>query len=435
MKKSIALVLALLMIVPMAMFAQGTTEAAAEDNSPITIEFWTHEDVNRQKLEDRYIAEFKQTHPNVTINVTRQSAEKMIELVQTSFAAGQGPTIFNLSINDEYPYIVAGRVAPMDYAAAGYKDANDVIGKYASNSLAPVTYNGDVYGLPLELTNWCIFINKKVFRDAGLDPEKDYPKTWEDMVTISQKIVKRDGDVITRRGYDFRYKYYLENCVPMVEQLGGKLLSDDGKEAIVGQDAWVKWLTFMQQWGPNGLNLGSPTYTAARKLFNKDNGDIAMCSTGLYQEARIKADNPTFYDSKEWMVVPYPQFKDAVKKVPACYYGHYYMVNADADARTRKASWELISYMLSHGEEYLETTQVIQPTKALLEGETFKNMPYSSVFKSDLESGHIVYYGASSTAIQAALDTAVKAVMLQNVAPIDAYKDLKKTVQELIDEQ
>ena len=266
----------------------------------------------------------------------------------------------------------------MNYKAAGYKDASEVINAYAPKMLDPVTVNGQVYGLPLELTNWCIFINKKVFRSAGLDPEKDYPKTWEDMVKISQKIVIRNGDIITRRGYDFRYKYYLENNVPMVEQLGGQLISDDGKEAIVGKDAWIAFLTYMQQWGPNGLNLGSPTYKAGRSVFNADNNDLAMCSTGLYQEARIKHDNPAFYESGEWMVVPYPKFENAVKDVAACYYGHYYMVNADATKAQQEAAWQLISYMLSHGDEYLSQVNIIQPTTALLNSDTFKNMPYSS---------------------------------------------------------
>ncbi|MBP3709587.1 MAG: extracellular solute-binding protein [Treponema sp.] len=401
----------------------------------ITIEFWTHEDLNRQKLEDRYIQEFTAEHPNVTVNVTRQGAEKLIELVQTAFAAGKGPTMFNLSVNDEYPYIISGRVAPINYKAAGYNNAQAVISAYAPKMLESVTYNGDVYGLPLELTNWCIFINKKVFRDAGLDPEKDYPKTWEDMVTVSEKIVRRNGDIITRRGYDFRYKYYLENCVPMVEQLGGQLISDDGKEAIIGKDAWIKFLTFMQEWGPNGKNLGSPTYTPARSAFNKDNNDIGMCSTGLYQQARIRIDNQAFYDSGEWMVVPYPVFKDAVKDVAACYYGHYYMVNADVSKAEQEAAWQLISYMLSHGEEYLREVNIIQPTTALLNSQTFKDMPYSDVFAGDFERGHIVYYSAGSTAIQNALGTAVQSVMLQNVSPEDAYATLKTTVQELIDEE
>lgn len=427
--KKVLVALLVLLLASSFVFAQGSKE-----DKQITIEFWTHEDVNRQALEDRYIAEFEASHPNVKINVTRQASTKLIELIQTAFAAGEGPDVFNLSINDEYPYIVAGRVAPMDYEAAGFADAQAVKDAYLDGMIDPVTYEGEVYGLPLELTNWCIFINKKVFRDAGLDPETDYPKTWEDMVEISQKIVIRDGDILVRRGFDFRYPYYLEAMVPMVEQLGGALFSEDGTEAIVGEDAWVTWLTFMQQWGPNGLNLGSPTYTNARSLFNKDNNDIAMANTGLYQEARIKADNPDFYDSGEWMVVPFPVFENAVKDVAACYYGHYYMVNADSDDETQKVAWEFIAYMLSHGEEYLTEVNIIQPTKALMESDTYKNMPYSDVFTKDFERGHIVYYGAASTEIQSQLRTAVEAVMLQNVDPYKAYQDLKKNVQEIIDE-
>jgi len=423
-----------LMLCIMAAVAMTVPSAVFAKAKKVTIEFWTHEDANRQKLEDRYIKEFEAKNPNVQVNVTRQAAEKLIELIQTSFAAGKGPTMFNLSINDEYPYIAAGRVAPMNYKAAGYKNAGDVINAYAPKMLDPVTVKGKVYGLPLELTNWCIFVNKKVFRDAGLDPAKDLPKTWEDMVAVSKKIVKRDGNIITRRGYDFRYKYYLENNVPMVEQLGGKIVSDDGKEAIVGKDAWIKFLTFMQKWGPNGDNLGSPTYAHARSLFNKDNNDIAMCSTGLYQEARIKHDNPSFYDSGEWMVIPYPKFADAKQDVAACYYGHYYMVNADASKAEQEASWALIRYMLNHGEEYLKEVGLVQPTTALLNSKTFKDMPYSSVFANDLKRGHIVYYGANTTAIQNALGTAIEGVMLQNKTPEEAYTELKKTVQELISE-
>ncbi len=429
MKKFMLIMLSLLVLTS-AVFAQGSQE-----QKQITLEFWTHEDANRQALEDRYAQEFMASHPNVTINITRQASTKLIELVQTAFAAGEGPDIFNLSINDEYPFIVNGRVAPMDYEATGYKNAEDAKNAYLSGMLDPVTYDGEIYGLPLELTNWCIFINKNVFKDAGLDPEKDYPKTWVEMVEVSLKLVIRDGDILVRRGYDFRYPYYLESMVPMVEQLGGKLISDDGKEAIVGEEAWITWLTFMQQWGPNGLNLGSPTYKNARSLFNKNNNDIGMATTGLYQEARIKNDNPDFYNSGEWMVVPFPVFENAVNDTAACYYGHYYMVNADADKETQKVAWEFISYMLSHGEEYLSEVNIIQPTKALMESETFKNMPYSDVFAADMERGHIVYYGASSTEIQSLLRTAVESVMLQGETPKNAYLKLKSSVQELLDEE
>lgn len=433
MKKVLALVLLALAIM-LPVFASGNTAQAEELDltQPVTLEFWTHEDAARQALEDRYIAEFKELYPNVTVNVTRQSAEKLRELVQTSFAAGEGPSFFNLPIENERQYIEAGRVAPCDYEALGFKDAKDLLANYADGMIDGVCMDGDVYGLPLELTNWSIFINKKVFRDAGLDPETDYPKTWEDMVEVCKKIVLRDGDIITRRGYDFRYSYELTYFIPIVEQLGGELTEDGG---CVNKDAWVKALDFMKAWGPNGENLGNPTLTAARKLFNKDNGDIAMCTTGLYQESRILSDNPDFYNSGEWMVVPYPKFENAVKDAASCYYGHFYMVNADASPLEQRMAWELIKYFLltpGHAEEYLTNVGLIQPTNALMNGDVYKSQPYSQVFTDDFARAHITYYGKGATAIQSAINAAIKKVMLENADSSATYDALQKNVLDIL---
>lgn len=428
MKKAlIAMLLVLAIAFPM--FAQGAVE---EDNSPITLEFWTHEDAARAELEDKWIKEFQEIHPNVTVNVTRQGAEGLRDLVQTAFAANEGPSFFNLPIENEFQYIEAGRVAPCDYKTLGFKDAADLLDHYQDGMIDAVVYDGDVYGLPLELTNWSIYLNKKVFRDAGLDPETDYPKTWEDMVEVSKKIIIRDGDIITRRGFDFRYKYELTYFVPMVEQLGGALTEEEG---CVNRDAWVKALTFMQNWGPQGDNLGSPTLTAPRKLFNKDNNDIAMANTGLYQESRILSENPTFYNSGEWMVVPYPVFEDAVKDVAGCYYGHFYMVNADKSEREQKMSWELIKYFLlseGHAELYLTNVGLIQPLKTLMNGEIYQSMPYSDVFSGDFARSHIVYYGKGAAEIQTLINSAIKSVMLQGTDPAAAYDALQKNVLEVL---
>ena len=407
-----------------------TVNAAA--NMEIT--FWTHEDPNRTEIEDRYIAEFEQANPGVTIKRVTSGSGKIQELVLTAFAANQGPDIFNMSIEDEYAYIVNERLAAVDFEAAGYPSLKAVYDAYVLGVLDPVTYKGKLYGLPLELTNWCIFINKKVFRDVGLDVEKDYPKTWEEMVEVSDKIAIREGEILKRRGFDFRYPYYLVAFVPMVEQLGGKLISDDGKTAIVNDEAWLKFLKFMQEWGPSGRNLGSPTYTNARTLFNKDNNDIAMCTTGLYQEGRIRADNLDFYNSGEWMVVPFPVFKDAVKDVPCAYYGHYYMVNGQKPKENQQMAWKFVAYMLSHPEEYLTKVNIVQPTVELMNSETYKSMPYSDVFTNDMAKAHVVYYGENSAEIQALIREAVESVMLAGISPEDALKTLKRKVQEVLEE-
>lgn len=432
MKKNIIIALLCVLLV-MPIFANGEKEGE-KPGDPITIKYWTHEDPNRTRIEERYMAEFEKMYPNVKIERTTQSSKKMIELVQTAFAAEQGPDIFNLSIEDEFSYISNERVAALNPEWVGYKSNAALKDAYMKGMLDPVTYNGKIYGLPLELTNWCIFINKKVFKEVGLDPEKDYPKTWEDMVEVSKKLAIRDGDILVRRGFDFRYPYYLVSFAPMVEQLGGKVVSEDGKEAIVNKDAWIKFLTYMQQWGPNGENLGSPTYKNARKLFNLDDNTISMALTGLYQEGRIKADNPKFYDSMEWMVVPFPVFEDAVVDTAAAYYGHYLMVNAKDSQYKQEMCWKFINYMLSHSEEYLTEVSLIQPTKELMTSQAFKDQPYSDVFAKDFERGHIVYFAENSAQMQKLIRTAVESVMLSGATPEDAYAKLKREAQELVDE-
>jgi multiple sugar transport system substrate-binding protein len=343
--------------------------------------------------------------------------------------------MFNLQIEDEYAYIVNGRLAPIDYKAAGYPSVKGIYDAYLPKVLDPVAYEGKLYGLPLELTNWCLYINERVFKDAGLNPDKDYPKTWEEMVAVSEKIAIREGEIIKRRGFDFRYPYYLVSMIPMVEQFGGKLISDDGKTAIINDKAWIQFLEFMQAWGPNGKNLGSPTYTNARKLFNKDNNDMGMCLSGLYQAGRIRKDNPEFYNSGEWRVVPFPKFTNAVKDAASAYYGHYFVVNAQKPKKNQEMTWKLIGYMLGHSEEYLSKVGLIQPTVKLMGSQTFKDMPYSSVFKGDMERGKIVYYAGNSAKIQQHVREAVESVMLAGSSPEKALINLKRKAQETLDEE
>jgi len=433
-KVFITMLLVLALIAPM--FAKGAEEQKAEldKDAPVTIIFWTHEDAARQKLEDQWIKEFMEAHPNVKIEISRKDAEGLRQGVQTAYAADPktAPTVWNLPIESSHEYIENGLVAPVDYEVVGFKNADDMRAQYADGMIEAVYMDGDYYGIPLELTNWCIFLDKEVFRLSGLDPEKDYPKTWEEMFEVSKKITVRDGEIIKRRGFDFRYSYSLTYFVPMVEQLGGSLSEKDG---CVNEAAWIEALTFMKKWADEGL--GNSTLTAPRKLFNKHNLDIAMANTGLYQESRILSENPDFYNSGEWMVVPYPVFENAVNNVAGCYYGHYYHVNSEATELQQYWGWELIKYFLltpGHAELYLTQVGLIQPLKTLMNSEVYQSMPYSEVFSADFARSHIVYYGKGAAAIQKQIDTAINNVMLQGMAPAEAYKQLQKNVLEILND-
>lgn len=422
---SYLLMVALLVLVATGVNAQKTIE----------LTYWTHTDDNRTNIENKYIAEFEKMYPQVRVKRVVNEASKMGDLVLTAFSANRGPDLFNLPIEQEYGYMMQGRVAPVDCAATGYKNFDALRADYIKGTFDAVTMGGKVYGLPLEITNWAIYINKKIFRSAGLDPEKDYPKTWEDMMAVSEKLVLRNGDIIVRRGFDFRYPYYLVSVLPMVEQLGGKLLSDDGKKAIVNDQAWLKVLKFFKEWGPHGRNLGSPTYPAPRKIWNKDNNDMAMCLSGFYQQGRLKIDNPSFFDSMEWMVVPFPKFKDAVKDVACSYYGHFLMVNAQAPKEKQEMAWKLAQYMLSHSMDYLLTVNIIIPRKDMVQSKQFRSLPYMDVFMGDMDRGHMVFLHEDGYQFERFIGDAVQAVMLSKVSEQEALTTLRQRIQEVLDEK
>lgn len=400
----------------------------------IELTYWTHTDDNRTAIENRYIAEFEKLYPNVKITRVVHEGSKLPDVLLTAFSANNAPDIFNLQIELEYGYMMHDRVAPVDYSAIGYKDAQDLMDHYLDGVFADVTKDGKIYGLPLELTNWAIYINDRVFRDAGLDPDTDWPRTWEEMADISEKLTLREGEVVLRRGFDFRYPYYLVSVLPMVEQLGGKLLSDDGRTAIVNDDAWIKVLEYFRDWGPHGRNLGSPTYPAPRKIWNKDNNDIGMCLSGYYQQGRLKIDNPEFHDSGEWRVIPFPVFENAVSNVGASYYGHYLMVNAQTPKNKQEWAWKFIAYMLDHPWEYLDVVQIMQPRKDLLENQDFMELPYMDVFMADMERSHGVFLHENGHQFERYITKAVEDVMLANEPVEKALKTLKRQIQEVLDD-
>ena len=94
------------------------------------------------------------------------------------------------------------------------------------------TYKGRIYGLPYSADSSVLIWNKKLFKQAGLDPEKG-PKTWAEIEADAAKVNALGGDI---RGF-----YFSGNCggcniftfTPLIWASGGDILSEDGSKATL----------------------------------------------------------------------------------------------------------------------------------------------------------------------------------------------------------
>src|SRR5512137_2172984 len=152
MKRLTAIVLVLLVSATLLGFAAAKSKAPT---GPVKLLFWTHQDKNREALEGQFMKEFMAANPNVTIERVLIGSDKVKDVVLAAFASNSGPDIFNIGIEDEYQYLANGRVAPVIPEAAGYNSMSQIENAYIPKVLDPVTIKGKIYGLPLELTNWC----------------------------------------------------------------------------------------------------------------------------------------------------------------------------------------------------------------------------------------------------------------------------------------
>ncbi|MBE0479265.1 extracellular solute-binding protein, partial [Candidatus Aerophobetes bacterium] len=421
-------VLFLLVILGVFMFA-GEEKGEAQKT---TLLYWTFEDPTLTLIEDRYVQEFQKEYPDVTIKRSvYPSGEKIEQKVLVAFAAGDGPDITNLEMRASYPYIIHGHFAPIDVEAVGYKSQEEIYNNYLEGTLDVATHAGKLYGLPEQLGSYNLLVNKKYFREAGLDPDKDYPKTWEEMLEVAEKITIREGEILTRRAFDFRYPQYLIFWLAMLRQLGGSFLSEDGSRSAINSEAGLRLMQYMAEWGPTGRNFGSPTYIAARRNWNRDDGSIAMTLTGLYQTARLKVENPAFYESKEWMFVAFPRFADAVSDNGCNYYSHFFHVNARKPEHNQKAAWRFIGYMTNHAEEYMDVAALIQPKKSLLESEVFKKYPYADLFVEELAKSHPVIHHMGALKLEQLMKEAVESVMLTGADAKEALQRLERRANEV----
>lgn len=170
MKKFLALLTALVMILSVAAFAQADEQ--------ITLHFWHIWPTDQMsEIVDDYIEIFEAEHPNIKIEST---ATQEVEYQQTKLRIAasnksQGDVFFCWGGGYAKDYVDAGAVLPLDE----YFEKYGVYDQILEGTLVNGTYDGKIYGLPLKQWAGVLFCNQELFDQYGVK----IPETWEEMMT------------------------------------------------------------------------------------------------------------------------------------------------------------------------------------------------------------------------------------------------------------
>lgn len=170
------------------------------------------------------IAKFNAAQGAVEVEgVFQQSYDTVQQKFQAALVGGDVPEIIQMEIHATPQFAAAKALAPMEPFYA-----NDPAFNFAD--LLPATllnqrWEGQLYAMPINRSTPILYYNKKLFREAGLDPEQP-PRTWTEFREMARKLTKGEGD---SRTYGFLPEaswWYFES---LVWGNGGELLSKDLK--------------------------------------------------------------------------------------------------------------------------------------------------------------------------------------------------------------
>lgn len=358
--------------------------ATSEKTKLILATHWT--DYQRAAI-NRYLAEYLQLHPGLEIEHQNVPFEDYFKKVQISHLSGEAPDIYNV-------YSLWG----VQLVNSGVLDSppaevvNDITQNYIAAAIKGVTINGEIWGIPGELDNYCLVYNKKILKEIGAVDEYGEarpPATWEELIDIAKRATTFDGEGnILRYGYAFLVGWDSAVVHPFLALLysnGGRFLTADGKQCAFN--------------GPQGV----AALQAELRLFHEKGTDTRGSVWEFPNQRVAMMIMATWYESELKLLLD-GAYEETVGTAPIPRLGsepatllYTWFLCVDSRSRHKNEAWDLLMWLTAElqagkqttrlGDFFCETLKALPGRKIdIANHQDELNDLYTSAFVKELEN-------------------------------------------------
>jgi arabinogalactan oligomer/maltooligosaccharide transport system substrate-binding protein len=209
---------------------------------------------------EKVVDQFNKSGKGVKVTTLAVPYDAFADKITAAVPRGKGPDVFIFAQDRLGGWVAAGNtVEPLDF----FLD-DKIKDRYLKATLDAMTYQGNVYGLPLNFKALTLIYNKKLVQTP--------PKTTGQLVAQAKKLT----DPKTGR---FGLAYWYSNFYyhsPLMNGFGGGVF--DGRKPTLNSPANVKSLDFLAGWMKQGFMPEEPSTALVTSLFNQ--GKAAMVFSG-----------------------------------------------------------------------------------------------------------------------------------------------------------
>lgn len=314
--------------------AQLQAESAA--NEKVKLTFYSYNLAIASQIEgtEKLISEFEAAYPHIDIEAVPVASTDINAKVQADIVAGTAPDIAQL-VFDGLDFAVNNfNAKPLEDIVSAEQLAADFEG-FSPNGLRLGQLNGKTYGLPFTFSTPVLFYNAKLFEEAGLDPNRP-PATWAEAKEYGLQIAGNTAASGMHVGGAAGNDWIVQG---LIGSNGGKVLSDDRKTIMFGEDeaigAVAMWQDLIHSGANSKMNDGE-----AIEAFSQ--GKIGMLLfTSALQSAFVAASEAGGWELK---AAKMPAFEG--KPTAPVNSGSALFILSDDEAK-QKAAYEFLKFATS----------------------------------------------------------------------------------------
>lgn len=304
---------------------------------------------------DAQVAEFEKRNPDIEVSLLSLGAGGMNpQKLMTSIVGGTPPDLINQDRFTIGDWASRDAFEPLDDFLKTEKGTKNPVqaSDFYSAAWNEALYKGHVYGIPTGIDDRVLYYNRRVFKDAGLDPNKP-PRTWEELKDYAKKLTKLNEKgsferigFIPNYGNSWLYLYSWQN--------GGDFMSPDGRTCTLNNPNSVAALQYMSDMydalgGYDKVNIFQSGFQGAEQdpFFT---GKIAMVINGSWNLGGIARYAPDL----DFGVAPAPVPAERLKgegrfkgQPPYITWSGGFSLAMPRGAGHPKEAWRFIKWMTS----------------------------------------------------------------------------------------
>ena len=388
----------------------------------VTIEYWQYFFESKVNLMDDLIVQFENQNPGIKVEQVHFPYETYQQKVASSVPVGTGPEIVNLFYGWLPTWVKAGylqALPPSEFSQAYFRD------NFFSFVEQSVKFDNQYYSVPTAVRTLALIWNKKLFREAGLDPERP-PATLDELLDYARRLTKYDaqGNIIQSglsmlpagQGHSWLREM-------LIRQFGGVPYSADGRQVTYNTpqgEAALKWYTDRITVD----RIGSPTFVPDDVTGFRGNL-LAMVVDGSFRIATYRG-----IADLEWGTAEVPSH-NGIKSNYASFWTNS-IVDGVSGAKL-DASIKFLKFLASPEvqAQWLDRIGELPANPQFAAQQA--NVPYVGEFLKGLEYAHATIF-VDETGQRDVFVNMVDEVIYNNVSPAAAIRNAAQLEQRLIDD-